>query len=179
MSIRIWLSQVGIRNKTRPLGKRPHLKKIGASAAALVMAPWMLLAATPAFASDINNVHICLVHGTQDCVGAPTLGSGDKVELTSSGRTINELDKGNGFWRLQFDADHTKCVGVASSRNLTVRDCSEGAASNVDWGRFSVSGGINWSNSSLLGLMGSDNTPGDQLVDCLGSCSGLFELWDN
>jgi hypothetical protein len=129
-------------------------------------------------ANDINGVHICLVNGSHGCVGAPTLGSGDKVELTSDGRVINELDKGLGTYKLQFDADHSKCVGVASSRNITVRDCSAGESSNVLWEREKTSNGVYWVNEGIYGSLGSDNTIGHQLYDCPNQCNGWYSLWN-
>src|SRR5690349_20657842 len=87
--------------------------------------------ATPALAS-FTDVNICEASG-HFCVGAPTIGYGDPVQLTLTGRSFNEADQhftccgGYEVFRLQFAADTAKCVGVPdSSTNLTVRECSGG-----------------------------------------------------
>jgi hypothetical protein len=132
---------------------------------------------TVAAGTPIPTLHICLVHGT-GCIGAPTVNSGDKVELTSSGRDLQELAQGGAQYKLRFNADTSKCVGASSDDNLTVRDCSNGSA-NVVWVKNFVSGGIHWFNSTNGLYLGSNNTLNQQLFECSYPCNGKYILWNN
>jgi hypothetical protein len=135
--------------------------------------------ATPALAS----VHICNVAGNHYCAGAPTLNNGDPVELTISGRDINEVDQGftsGGFevFRLQFAAATSLCMGVASTGNITLRACSGGNSNNTNWAREPVSGGIVWISTTLDRWLTSNNGINQQLF-VSGGCTGCYTRWSS
>src|SRR5215467_9438813 len=93
----------------------------------------------PALAAGIP---ICNTNGNMYCIGAPTIGIGDPVKLTVTGRIINLHDRGytccggHEVFQLQFDADRSKCVGLPtnlSANNTVVRYCSSGNDGGVNW----------------------------------------------
>jgi hypothetical protein len=140
--------------------------------------------ATPALAS----INICNTYGGNWCIGAPTIGIGDPVELTATGRNINLVDRGytccGGYevFQLQFAADTAKCVGFPSSPpvRLTVRYCSGGNSTNTNWAL--VPGGSDGStyfgSTTTAGYLSSDNTLGHQLFLGNYMCSGCYLKWN-
>ena len=143
------------------------------------------IAATATPAPAATGGRICLASGN-GCVGAPTINFGDPVELTATGRFIVEVPAGftccggHDVFRLQFSADATKCVGVpASGLNVTVRGCSGGDSTNVNWAEEVQSdGSIIWFNNHAGAFLVSDNVQGDQLVTFCGS-NPCFIRWNN
>ncbi len=137
---------------------------------------------TPALAS----VNICNVFGHTYCAGDPgTVNNGDPIVLTVSGRQFNEADQGftccGGFevFRLQFAADTTQCMGVTNNTlKVTVRDCSGGNNSNVNWAQVPQSNGVEWLSNTVGGYLASDNTLGDQLF-VQSFCTGCYFKWTN
>lgn len=148
-----------------------------------IPAAGIVATATPALAA--TGVHICLSSGN-GCIGAPTIGFGDPVELTAGGRFIVEVPAGftccGGLevFRFQFSADATKCVGVpASTINTTVRACSGGDSTNVNWAEEPQGdGSIIWLNHTVGGFLLSNNIQGDPLFVAI-TCNGCFRRWDN
>jgi hypothetical protein len=149
-----------------------------------IPAAGIVATATPALAA--TGVHICLASSKGNgCIGAPTINFGDPVELTATGRLIVEVPAGftccggHEVFHLQFSADATKCVGVpANALNTTVRACSGGDSTNVNWAEEPQSdGSIIWFNNTVGGFLLSDNVQGDQLVLACGN--GCFIRWNN
>jgi hypothetical protein len=149
-----------------------------------IPAAGIVATATPALATI--GVHICLRSGN-GCVGAPTINIGDPVELTATGRYIVEVPAGftccggHEVFRLQFSADATKCVGVPDgSLSTTVRACSGGNNSNVNWAEEPQGdGSIKWFSNTKNGFLSSDNRQGDQLFVGSNGCNGCFQRWNN
>ena len=137
----------------------------------------LVLNTAPAFAST----HICNVSGNQLCVGAPTINLGDPVVLTSGGRAIDEVSVGNFQYQLQFSSDTSKCVGIASSGNITVRECSNTNATY--WFPEGTGNGNTYWEDTHVGsgsYLASDNTVNDQLKACPGNgCNGWYFNWNN
>src|SRR5215470_12864159 len=116
----------------------PFRRKVMTSVMAIVSFTAIGIVVSPT-AAEASVGKICLTYGL-GCIGAPTIGLGDPVVLTQTGRQINLHDRGyqccNGLevFQLQFDADRTRCVGVpAGSLRTTVRLCSNGNDANVNW----------------------------------------------
>lgn len=137
--------------------------------------------AVPALAAS----PICNSFGNQYCIGAPGISSGDPVELTLSGRQINEVAQnftcchGHEVYQLQFSADTSKCVGVSSIGLTTVRDCSAGNASNVNWAKEpQTDGSVEWFSNPMNGFLASDNGLGDQLFVTAAACNGCLLKWN-
>jgi hypothetical protein len=146
-----------------------------------IPAAGIVATATPALASVI----ICNSSGNQLCIGAPTIGFGDPVELTATGRNITRADQFltyNTFevYELKFTADSTKCVGVQNANSkVTVRACSGGQSSNTYWARdVQPDGSIKWISTTKNGLLASDNGDFDQLFVAV-ACSGCYFRWTN
>jgi hypothetical protein len=149
-----------------------------------VPATGIVATATPALAS----VHICNANGTlHGCIGAPTVNNGDPVVLTASGRDITEVDQhftylGFEVYRLRIDAsaNQSQCVGVAASGNLTLRNCSGGNSSNVNWAKQEVVGGTVWllNQSSPTEMITSHNQLGQQLFETTGCTNQCWNLWN-
>jgi hypothetical protein len=142
-----------------------------------------LLAASPS-ATAATSAHICLAFGNGACVGAPTLNNGDPVELTADGRQINLLDQnftccgGLEVYRLQLAAAPSLCLGQTQFATVTLRNCSGGDASLVNWALSPQADGtiefINRPNGGVL------TSPGDQLgtqLTVTSGCNGCFLKW--
>jgi hypothetical protein len=88
-------------------------------------------------------------------------------------------------FQLQFSADATKCVGVPDgSLSITVRACSGGNNSNVNWVEEPVGDGtIKWFSNTKGGFLSSHDIEGQQLFVCQGipvQCGpDTFQRWDN
>lgn len=146
-----------------------------------IPAAGVVATATPALAS----VKICNTPTGSFCADAPTLGSGDPVVLTLNGRNFNEADQhftccnGHEVFRLEFSANTTLCMGVQDlGVNVTVRACSGGNSTNVNWARFPNSdGSVSWFSNPKNLWLSSDNTQGDQLFVAAMPCSACLNRW--
>lgn len=143
-----------------------------------IPAAGIVATATPALASN----YICTLSFPGGCVGAPTIGFGDPVELTT-GRLINEVDQGYTccggahVFQFQFAADSAKCVGaVDNGIAVVVRACSGGNEAGVNWAKFIFPAGIEWWNNPRQGFLGTDGIVGNQLF-IANSCHGCGFLW--
>lgn len=145
-----------------------------------------MLPPPPALATD-SVITICNTYGHNWCIGAPTLGIGDGVGLTATGRRINFHDQGytccggHEVFQLQFAADTTKCVGVASGFYFTtVRYCSSGNSANVNWAL--VSGGSDGSvlfySNTYDEYLASDNLMDGALYVYPLPCNGCYAKWN-
>lgn len=154
---------------------------LGTLAALLIAAP--SATAAPA-APSLSKVHVCLAFAA-GCVGAPNLGNGDPVELTGVGRELNFVDQGfkccDGtmeVYRIQLSAAPTQCLGETQKATVTLRNCSGGNASMVNWARAPQSNGnIEWLNRPLGGVL---TAPGDNLGEQLtvtDGCTGCLLQW--
>jgi len=147
-----------------------------------ILAGGIVATATPAQAS----IRICLA-SANGCIGAPTINFGDAVTLEVDGRQINEQGQhficcgGLHVFRFQFDADHAKCVGMPDGNlNATVRACSGGNNSNVNWAEEPQGdGSIKWFSNTKNGFLSSDNVQGHQLFVGSNGCNGCFQRWNN
>lgn len=148
-----------------------------------IPAAGIVATATPALASTAS---LCNVSGHNYCADTTTLNTGEPVFLTilASSRLFNKVDQhftccgGFEVFRLHFAGDTTKCLGVAgSSLNITVRLCSGGNDSNVNWAQEPQSGGgIKWYSNTKNKFLSSDNALGHQLFVTSG-CSGCYLKW--
>jgi hypothetical protein len=155
----------------RLLGRKAVTIIVAIISLSTIPAAGVAATATPALAANITGP-ICNSFGHMYCIGAPNLSNGSPVVLTSSGRTITEIDQnfktGNGFevYRLQITATAnttSQCLDIAASGNITLRDCSGGNSNNTNWAKEFATGGIIWiSNTTNLNLT-SDNALNDQL----------------
>ena len=155
----------------------------------VMAATGVVATATPALAG----VNFCNVFGHNYCIGdSGTVTNGDAVVLTASGRDLNMVDQhfknGNDeVYRLQFVANTSQCLGIPGngSENITVRDCSGGNSSNVNWGMEFDTNGFEWRSTTVTGAgnalyLASDNFLGDQLfVSELDNCPGCLFKWTN
>lgn len=146
-----------------------------------IPAAGIVATATPALAS----VTICNSSG-QFCLGAPTIDFGNPVVLTVGGRQVTEVYAGftccggHEVFQIQFVADTTKCVGVVDNgTNVTVRACSGGNKSHVNWAEEPQSGGIiEWFSNTKDQFLASDDIQGHQLFTC-AFCGGFDIAWNN
>jgi hypothetical protein len=125
--------------------------------------------------------NICNINGHGYCAGGANIGIGDPVTLESGGRVFEEEAQNFtccGGWpvfQLQYAANPARCMGVAAtSNNVTVRDCSGGDSSHVNWAREQFGGYVEWFNNHGGGFLTSHNIPGQQLfvvpTPCTQSC---------
>jgi hypothetical protein len=153
--------------------------------AAIVFAAIPVAGVTASAAPALAAGDICNVNGLGYCVGGATIGIGDPVTLEPGGRVIDEVAQNFtccGGWpvfQLKYNADSARCVGVAAtSNNVTVRDCSGGASSNVNWAREDMGSYVIWFNKQGGGILTSHNIEGQQLfvvpTPCTQSC---FDKW--
>src|SRR5262245_50020801 len=122
--------------------RRPLRRRAVTIAAAIISftATGIVTAATPAFARVSS--YECNVYGHMYCVDVPApFGNGNPVVLgsASGGRLVQGQDMhwtccgGHEVYRIHFVADTSQCLGVSNSGFATVRDCSNGANSEVNW----------------------------------------------
>lgn len=136
--------------------------------------------ATPALAAG----NLCNTFGSY-CAGGATINIGDPVVLTPTGRVFEEVAQNfkccGGFevYQLEFRSNTARCMGIpAGSINVTVRDCSGGNTTNVNWAREPQSdGSVKWLNTQQGGFLASNNVEGQQLF-ITGGCSGCFLKWN-
>jgi hypothetical protein len=148
-----------------------------------------VVTASPAWAVSGN---LCNLFGQNNyCAGVPgTVANGDHVVLTVLGRDINFKDQGfknknQEVYRIQFVADTSQCLGIpANGVNITVRDCSGGNGSNVNWAMEFDTNGYEWRSTTVTGpggatfYLASDDDLGDQLfVSERDNCPGCLFKW--
>jgi hypothetical protein len=111
-------------------------KIVGVSAAAMtITAPGLLLAAAPASAAVVAVAPACESHGNF-CAGAPNLASGDPVQETQAGRTIDFASTGTSgtSYLLEVAATNTpggtlECIAASNADNFGVlHPCNGGSA---------------------------------------------------
>ncbi|HLK76804.1 MAG TPA: hypothetical protein VKU77_24565 [Streptosporangiaceae bacterium] len=127
---------------------------------------------------------ICNVNGLGDCAGGGSIAIGAPVTLESGGRVFNEVAQNFtccGGWpvfQLQYNENPARCMGVAAtSNNVTVRDCSGGDRSRVNWAREDFGSYVEWFNNRG-GLLTSHNIPGQQLFVVPTACTqNCFFKW--
>lgn len=130
--------------------------------------------------SSAAAVHICEVYGSH-CVGAPSLGLGDPVKDTSSGRDIyeNYISSGN-YYRLEFADDTSKCVGGGSNNKVVVKNCTGNYSSETGWDKEVINGKIRWVTHAVsvsLYLTGHNN---DTQMFLSGACSNsCYQVFSN
>jgi hypothetical protein len=140
--------------------------------------------ATPAAALDH---YICNSSGNFYCIGDPgTLSNGDRLVLSAQGRLITESAQGytccGGYpvYRLKFVADPSQCVGVPDANyNVTVRNCSGGNNSNVNWAKEPGTSELKWWNATKGNFLGSDNQRGDPLFIATSCTAGCYFQWQD
>jgi hypothetical protein len=150
---------------------------------ATIPAAGIVAPASPALASSGS---LCNGYGYHYCADTTDLSYGSYLFLTipASGALFNKVDLhftccgGHEVYRLQFAQDTARCIGVpGSSTAVTVRECSGGNSTNVNWAEFPQSGGgVQWFSNSKNMWLASDNHLGHSLFVTTG-CSGCYLNW--
>lgn len=149
-----------------------------------IPAAGIVASASPALAST---GYLCNGYGSHYCADTTSLSYGYELFLTipASGALFNKVDQhftccgGNEVYRLEFNQDPARCIGVPdNSTAVTVRECSGGDSTNVNWAELpQPGGGVWWYSNSKGGMyLASDNTLGHALFVTYG-CSGCYLNW--
>lgn len=144
--------------------------------------------AAPAFGSARagTSSYECNTYGHMYCLDVPApFGNASPVVLgaSSGGRLIYGQDmgytccSGHEVYRIHFVADSSQCLGVSSSGLATVRDCSDGNSSQVNWAWVPGSVDGEWENATSRLYLVSDNTLGDQLSVAVPPCPNCYFTW--